>query len=113
MTLDAGKLQLLACEWNFRSKHCMHSGACKSAEVTGVKVLHGSDGSFLRGEQPEFPAIYEAFNRHTLKDVMENKDLIKHRIFAELAQDPRVISGPSQCYGNAIQKTILSLIKSF
>lgn len=107
------KLQLLPCEWNFRKNHCARSGACKSAEVTGVKVLHGSGGSFFHGMQLEFQAIYGAFNRHTLRDVMENRDFIKQHVVAELSQDPRISSGPSQCYGDAIRKTVLSLTSSF
>jgi len=52
---------LYGCDYNYRSDHCMYMSVCAEAEKSGVKVLHGSRGTFHSQRQPTFKAVFTAF----------------------------------------------------
>lgn len=58
---------LFGCNWNYRPDHCIYMSTCKPAEKEGIKLLHGNRGSFLTDKQPEFKAIFNAFEDFDLQ----------------------------------------------
>ncbi|XP_014261256.1 glucoside xylosyltransferase 1 isoform X2 [Cimex lectularius] len=60
------RLYIYDCTYNYRSDHCMYMSVCKSAEREGVRVLHGSRGTFHSSKQPAFQAVFRAFQEFQL-----------------------------------------------
>ncbi|XP_064634275.1 glucoside xylosyltransferase 2-like isoform X2 [Lineus longissimus] len=58
------KLYIFPCEWNYRTDHCMYMSVCRSAEKTGVMMLHGSRAAFQNDKQLAFKAVYQSFRDH-------------------------------------------------
>lgn len=71
------KLYQYPCHWNYRPDHCMYMSNCKSAEKTGISVIHGNRGVYHNDKQPIFKAIYEAIRDYKFGDDMETELLNK------------------------------------
>jgi UDP-xylose:glucoside alpha-1,3-xylosyltransferase len=56
------EVDVIPCEYNYRSDHCMnYNDFCVAKD--GVKILHGSRGMFHSNEQPIFKQIYSMFQK--------------------------------------------------
>jgi len=60
-------LYVIPCDWNYRSSHCSQGKhKCKSAERTGVSMLHGNAQAFVDGREMKFVTMFEAFENFKL-----------------------------------------------
>uniref|UniRef100_T1JBB4 Uncharacterized protein n=1 Tax=Strigamia maritima TaxID=126957 RepID=T1JBB4_STRMM len=70
------KVYIYPCEWNFRSDHCMYTSVCKSADMNGAGVLHGSRSVFHNRKQIAFKAVYDAFEKYNFEDDLKTHLLV-------------------------------------
>jgi UDP-xylose:glucoside alpha-1,3-xylosyltransferase len=58
---NPNQLFIMPCEFNYRPDHCMYTSLCNVEN--GVKVIHGSRGSFHKIDQPVFSTIYDSIQK--------------------------------------------------
>lgn len=81
------RLYIYDCSYNYRSDHCMYMSVCRAAEKTGVRVLHGSRGTFHSDKQPAIKAIFSAFEQYHLGSDVYQYLVLPMETFLKLSPD--------------------------
>jgi UDP-xylose:glucoside alpha-1,3-xylosyltransferase len=101
------KLYVYDCEWNYRPDHCMYGSNCRTAEVKGVRVLHGCRRCFHNDKEPAFKAVYQVIDWY---EFQENEGKILFRKLKKMFEN-KVVS-ETYC-GKAYMNIFKTIKKSF
>lgn len=75
----------LSCPWNYSPGACWKGfNTCKEADVNGVSLVHGTSAAFVKGRNPKFKAVFEAWEEYEIGDPSESLlQSIERRIQAD------------------------------
>ena len=93
-------IYLIECRYNYHHKFCFDKEPdrwCKSAEMNGAAIIHGSAKTFYNNYSPAFRAINDAFKEFKFGEDLE-EDLL--RVIRRNLMDP-LIDNHEHCGGKA------------
>lgn len=72
-----------SCDWNYRPDHCIYENNCKTAEMSGIKIVHGCRSAFHNDKYEEFKSIYRIIHQWKFNSTLKSSLLQPMKINLE------------------------------
>merc|ERR1719454_436227 len=108
-------IYLIECRFNYHHKFCFDKEPdrwCRSAELSGAAVIHGSAKTFYNNYSPAFRAINNAFKEFNFGQDIESDLLhvIRRNLLDPLIENHEYCGGKAEVFMKTLEKSVSDLV---